>query len=664
VLRIMFSLKSRGVLGLLFVGQAAGQGSPYGGFPSQTFVGGGYSGPAGTFAPAGTFVSSGYPANLNGMQPSNPYGNGIIEFVNPTAYGSQALPPGGNDIIDFFFPNAGNPNVVEEAVNPNVSCDSCGGDGFFDGCNSCACWGGPWCTAKVCQPESVTEPFCLANPPADLVQCALGCPDSYIDDGYCDEMCNVPGCDNDGKDCMGADPNGNSYVPDGGVYTTPDGGVFSPGYNFVAVQNDMASNDPYGGNPYGMEEAVNPYVPDGVVYTTSDGGVFSPGYNAGADPYNMAYNDPYGEYYGGAVEYAVNFVSGCAPGCDDRWLGDYFCDYACFVQECRFDRGDCDGIDVSPDGGVYGPAGTFVSDGYSGPPGTFAPPMTFVSGGYPDTGPFAMPDLGPTLLNCPVWATSANNLQPPSDEELLLICAEFKEEPACAKDVVAQSIIAPFCVPGFGFSPGYGGPGGPPPGYFGPGNGGPPGGGFVDNVAYVYVETPGIPCPEDGIKCPDGSNVVRDPDNNCQMPACPDEISSPCDTVRCGENAKCEVTRDGETNCVDMSGANPTVTQALTELLTSYDAPATTDEEFSICNGLNKRQCKNLDGCQYSSNKCGPDTCNGFSEKKCNKKSWCVYSNNLCEAGEVEAPSPCVGLKKKKCKKTDGCEYTDKCDDM
>jgi hypothetical protein len=31
----------------------------------------------------------------------------------------------------------------------------------------------------------------------------------------------------------------------------------------------------------------------------------------------------------------------CAPGCDEGWVGDEYCDEACFVEACNWDGGDC-----------------------------------------------------------------------------------------------------------------------------------------------------------------------------------------------------------------------------------------------------------------------------------------------------------------------------------
>ncbi|MCF7861025.1 PGF-pre-PGF domain-containing protein [Candidatus Woesearchaeota archaeon] len=59
-------------------------------------------------------------------------------------------------------------------------------------------------------------------------------------------------------------------------------------------------------------------------------------------------------------------------------------------------------------------------------------------------------------------------------------------------------------------------------------------------------------CPEDALTCPDGTVVVRDPNNNCEFPACPD-TQPPGDVVCAQDTMECEdgsyVSRDPNKNC-------------------------------------------------------------------------------------------------------------------
>jgi len=42
-----------------------------------------------------------------------------------------------------------------------------------------------------------------------------------------------------------------------------------------------------------------------------------------------------------------NFAQMCSDGCFTEWLGDGYCDEACYTEACNFDRGDCnDDFDV------------------------------------------------------------------------------------------------------------------------------------------------------------------------------------------------------------------------------------------------------------------------------------------------------------------------------
>ena len=52
----------------------------------------------------------------------------------------------------------------------------------------------------------------------------------------------------------------------------------------------------------------------------------------------------------------------CAEGCFDGWEGDNYCDQACNVAACNFDKGDCDGTD-----GTDGTAGTEDDGAAPGP---------------------------------------------------------------------------------------------------------------------------------------------------------------------------------------------------------------------------------------------------------------------------------------------------------
>ena len=36
-----------------------------------------------------------------------------------------------------------------------------------------------------------------------------------------------------------------------------------------------------------------------------------------------------------------NFAQMCSDGCFTEWLGDGYCDEACYTEACNFDRGDC-----------------------------------------------------------------------------------------------------------------------------------------------------------------------------------------------------------------------------------------------------------------------------------------------------------------------------------
>jgi len=125
----------------------------------------------------------------------------------------------------------------------------------------------------------------------------------------------------------GVFPPGFNVVPGGGVYTTPDGGVFSPGYNAGL----------YGG-----------------VYTTPGGGVFSPGYNVGCEEDLKECSD--GTFVG-RVEYencgfAFCPEDGCSYGCPKYFIGDSMCDPMCNTEACGFDGGDCDGAGTGA--GQYG----------------------------------------------------------------------------------------------------------------------------------------------------------------------------------------------------------------------------------------------------------------------------------------------------------------------
>jgi len=48
-------------------------------------------------------------------------------------------------------------------------------------------------------------------------------------------------------------------------------------------------------------------------------------------------------------------VPPCAQGCVDEWIGDQTCDLACNVSECRFDGGDCEGVDPMSLGSRFAP---------------------------------------------------------------------------------------------------------------------------------------------------------------------------------------------------------------------------------------------------------------------------------------------------------------------
>lgn len=39
-------------------------------------------------------------------------------------------------------------------------------------------------------------------------------------------------------------------------------------------------------------------------------------------------------------------TSMCAPGCNEAWLGDKYCDLNCNFKECGFDAGDCGMADI------------------------------------------------------------------------------------------------------------------------------------------------------------------------------------------------------------------------------------------------------------------------------------------------------------------------------
>jgi hypothetical protein len=54
----------------------------------------------------------------------------------------------------------------------------------------------------------------------DVPNCASGCPDTWVGDGYCDNACNASACNWDGGDCINATGNSNRYNYNRGSGTT------------------------------------------------------------------------------------------------------------------------------------------------------------------------------------------------------------------------------------------------------------------------------------------------------------------------------------------------------------------------------------------------------------------------------------------------------------
>ena len=161
--------------------------------------------------------------------------------------------------------------------------------------------------------------------------CASGCPDSYINDGYCDSACNNYACDYDGDDCDSYDAS-----TAGCDYDSCPESWIGDGMCDTAC-NTLSCN--YDGGDCGSKSNGE--------YCDQDEDCSSSNCNGGVccdyGEWCCLYDSDCGTTDETCVDYACTLESSdCAYGCPDSYLADGYCDEACKNSACNWDEGDCE----------------------------------------------------------------------------------------------------------------------------------------------------------------------------------------------------------------------------------------------------------------------------------------------------------------------------------
>ena len=140
-------------------------------------------------------------------------------------------------------------------------------------------------------------------------QCAPGCQGAWINDQNCDPVCNVPACNNDGKDC-----NGVQYC-DAANQCPKSANALGIGASWVG---DCHCDDVCNVKECSLAKDGKTVIADfsGILTETWDGG--------------------------DCADNLSPRCKQCAAGCYNSWLGDGVCDPACNTADCSVDHGDCD----------------------------------------------------------------------------------------------------------------------------------------------------------------------------------------------------------------------------------------------------------------------------------------------------------------------------------
>ena len=261
---------------------------------------------------------------------------GISEWHTCTANYSRSLTVYASSIVDSG-PVCGDGTCSSGETCTSDSCCS----GYTKSlstdeynCGSCGnrCSSGYECVSGTCTLEGT--------------DCAVGCLDSYIEDGECDAACNVAACDYDGGDCeefeecasgclrgwLGdedCDPECNNAACD---YDGGDCEEFEEcaegclrgwlGDGDCDEECDVSACDYDDGD---CEEDEDEECATGCLYDAwiGDGGC--------DDPCNVA-----------ACDYDGGDCDECSDGCDMDQVGDGTCDADCNNSLCDYDDGDCD----------------------------------------------------------------------------------------------------------------------------------------------------------------------------------------------------------------------------------------------------------------------------------------------------------------------------------
>jgi hypothetical protein len=144
-----------------------------------------------------------------------------------------------------------------------------------------------------------------ANRPGASEDCAPGCPDGWIGDGFCDPACYNASCIYDDGDCECAPGCPDSWIGDG---------ICDSACNNSACSYDGGDCGSSGDCATGCPEH---WIGDGVC--------------------DSACNNSACSYDGGDCGSSGD----CATGCPEHWIGDGFCDSACNNSACSYDGGDC-----------------------------------------------------------------------------------------------------------------------------------------------------------------------------------------------------------------------------------------------------------------------------------------------------------------------------------
>jgi hypothetical protein len=190
-------------------------------------------------------------------------------------------------------------------------------------------------------------------------RCAVGCPDEWVGDQFCDDECNVKACNFDDNDCKDSgdgvpslylDGDGLENLDQASQMTCNASVVLAPAVNVYKTCISTAA--PAGTSPAGT--STNMSLACGCIDALANKAD-----NCSAHDPDVAWDYVWEQLSEDAGEqmatlllscmwgandedWLADYNDQCAAGCPKSWIKDGFCDDECRNIECSFDGGDCD----------------------------------------------------------------------------------------------------------------------------------------------------------------------------------------------------------------------------------------------------------------------------------------------------------------------------------